>query len=533
MSERAAYDPQAFGGDLEGLPFPEDFLWGGATADFQYEGGFGEGGRGLLSHDFETGGDVTTPRRVSLRLADGSRGFVTSEEALPEGSEPALYDNVYYPSHKAVDFYHHHGRDIELMGELGFNVFRFSVCWSRIFPTGLEEEPNEEGLAFYDHVIDELAEVGIEPLITICHDEIPAALAAKCDGWAGRETIDAYVRYARTLLERWKGKCRLWLTFNEINILCGYPMIGTREQDDQTIYQAKHHMMVASAIVTKLAHEVDSRNLVGTMYASSELYPRDCRPENVFETLRVKRETLFFIDVMAKGAYPNYADDLLARRDVALEMEPDDVRTLAEGTLDFVSFSYYRSNVCGVGSELRRHGILGAENNPHLETTSWGWAVDALGLRILLNELYDRYQKPLFVIENGLGAIDVREPDGSVHDPYRMRYLADHLREMKKAVLIDRIPVIGYTMWGSTDLVSLSTGEMKKRYGFIYVDMDDEGKGTLERSKKDSFRWMQKVIEGNGAYLPSDMETLDDDIEEVEGEFALGNDDDLDLGTDN
>ncbi len=520
MSERAVYDPKAFGGDLEGLPFPEDFLWGGATADFQFEGGFGEGGRGLLSHDFETGGDVNTPRRVSLRLADGSRGFVTSEDALPEGSEPALFDDVYYPSHKAVDFYHHHSRDIELMGELGFNVFRFSVCWSRIFPTGLEEEPNEEGLAFYDHVIDELAEAGIEPLITICHDEIPAALAEKYDGWAGREVIDAYVRYAKTLLLRWKGKCRLWLTFNEINVVLGYPMIGTRKQDDQTIYQAKHHMMVASALVTKLAHEIDPRNLMGTMYASSELYARDCKPENVFERMRVRRETLFFSDVMVRGAYPNYAHDLLARRGVELAKEPGDDEILAEGVLDFVSFSYYRSNIVGVGSELRRHGVLGLEPNPYLESTPWGWPVDPLGLRYLLNELYDRYQKPLFVIENGIGAIDVREEDGSVHDPYRMRYLADHLREMKKAVLIDRIPVIGYTMWGSTDLVSLSTGEMKKRYGFIYVDMDDEGKGTLERSKKDSFFWMQKVLEANGAYLSPDMETLEKDVARLEGEFA-------------
>ncbi len=520
MSERAVYDPKAFGGDLEGQPFPEDFLWGGATADFQFEGGFGEGGRGLLSHDFETGGDVHTPRRVSLRLADGSRGFVTSEDALPEGSEPALFDDVYYPSHKAVDFYHHHSRDIELMGELGFNVFRFSVCWSRIFPTGLEEEPNEEGLAFYDHVINELAEEGIEPLITICHDEIPAALAEKYDGWAGREVIDAYVRYAKTLLLRWKGKCRLWLTFNEINILTGYPMLGVREADDQTIYQAKHHMMVASALVTKLAHEIDPENLMGTMYASSEIYPRDCKPENVFATMQLKRQTLFFIDVMARGAYPNYAHDLLAERDVELVKEPGDDEVLAEGALDFVSFSYYRSNTAGVGTETRRHGVLGAEPNPYLEVTPWGWAVDPLGLRIVLNEFYDRYQKPLFVIENGIGAIDMREEDGSVHDPYRMRYLSDHLREMKKAILIDHIPVLGYTMWGSTDLVSLSTGEMKKRYGFIYVDMDDEGKGTLARSKKDSFFWMQKVLEANGAYLSADMETLEKDVAGLETEFA-------------
>jgi len=481
--------------------FPDNFLWGGATSDFQFEGGFGEGGRGLSSHDFETDGAKDQPRRISLRLADGTRGFVNNRESLPDGAEAQLYDDIYYPSHKAVDFYHHYKEDIALMGELGFNVFRFSVCWSRVFPTGDETQPNEEGLAFYDAVIDELEAHGMEPLITICHDELPQHLAETYDGWNSRHVIDCYLRFARVLLERYRNRCRYWLTFNEINAVGGYMQTGTHKQTGQDLYQAKHHMMVASARCVKMAHEISPDFQMGAMYALSAMYPATCDPRDVQLAYWTRRESLYFIDVMARGAYPSYARDLLARRDVTLRIEPGDEEILREGTLDFVSFSYYRSNIIREGCSLRYAGVIGGDANPYLETTPWGWPVDPLGLRITLNEIYDRYQKPLFVVENGMGAIDEKLPDGTVDDSYRIEYLSDHLGAIRDAITIDGVPVLGYTMWGAIDLVSLSTGEMKKRYGFIYVDMDDKGNGTLERSKKKSFDWMRQVIATNGEDL--------------------------------
>lgn len=482
--------------------FTKGFLWGGATADFQYEGGFNEGGKGLSTHDFETDGSLEKPRMITLELADGTRGEVPTRESFPDGAEAKIYDDQYYPSHKAVDFYHHYKEDIALMGEMGFNVFRFSICWPRIFPTGDELEPNEEGLKFYDDVITELEKYNIQPLITICHDELPDHLARKYDGWSSRHVIDCYVRYATTVLERYKGRCKYWLTFNEINAVNGYAQIGTHKQDEQTVYQAKHHMFVASAKVVKIAHEIDPENMVGTMYALSQMYPKTCDPQDIMASYMKRRNNLWFIDIMARGYYPNFTDQFFEERGVKLAKEPGDDEILREGTLDMVTFSYYRSMTISKDTKLTwAMGLLGGDPNPYLESTKWGWPIDPIGLRYTLNELYDRYQKPLFVVENGLGEIDVKEADGTVNDDYRIKYLAQHFEEMKKAVNIDKVPVLGYTMWGNTDLVSLSTGEMKKRYGFVYVDLDDKGNGTGERSKKKSFEWMKKVCHTNGKDL--------------------------------
>jgi len=362
-------------------------------------------------------------------------------------------------------------------------------------------EPNEEGLAFYDAVIDELEANGMEPLITICHDELPQHLAVTYDGWNSRHVIDCYLRFARTLLERYRDRCRYWLTFNEINAVGGYMQTGTHKQTNQDLYQAKHHMMVASALCVKMAHEINPNFMMGAMYALSAMYPATCDPHDVQLAYWTRRESLYFIDIMARGAYPNYAADLLARRGVELEMEPTDEKILREGTLDFVSFSYYRSNIIREGCNMRYAGVIGGDPNPYLEITPWGWPVDPLGLRITLNEIYDRYQKPLFVVENGMGAVDELTPEGTVEDDYRIEYLSDHLGAIRDAITTDGVPVLGYTMWGAIDLVSLSTGEMKKRYGFIYVDMDDKGNGTLARSKKKSFGWMQHVIATNGEDL--------------------------------
>lgn len=483
--------------------FPEDFLWGGATADFQYEGGFNEGGRGLCSQDYVTAGSVDKKRQITLTLKDGTRGSVNSLESLPEGSVPTIYEDVYYPSIKAVDFYHRYKEDIALMAEMGFNIFRFSVCWPRIYPTGLEDTPNKEGLDFYEKVIEECLNKGIQPLITICHDELPDVLAKQYDGWNNRITIDAYVKYARTLFEAYKGKVKYWLTFNELNAIHGYAKIGVHTMSPQVYYQSQHHMFVASSKAIQIGHEIMPDAMFGAMFAMSEMYPATCKPEDVFARYTHRRESLFFIDVMARGKYPNYAQEIFDRKGVKLQIEEGDLELLEKYPLDYVSFSYYRSSTITHEhfTTMDPMGIMGGEPNPYLPSTPWGWPIDPLGLRFCLNELYDRYQKPLFVIENGLGAIDKIDEDGKIHDDYRIQYLNDHFKAMLDAITIDRVPCFGYTMWAPIDLVSLGTGEMKKRYGFVYVDMDDEGKGTLERMKKDSFYWMKEMISSRGQNL--------------------------------
>lgn len=482
---------------------PKGFLWGGATADFQYEGGFDEGGRGLLSHDYETGGSQENPRHHTMQMPDGSiinpRSSFFYADPVPKEAQPVFLEDEYYPSHRAVDFYHHYKEDIALMAGMGFNVFRFSICWSRIFPTGEEETPNEEGLAFYDDVINEMAKYGMEPLITICHDELPMHLALKYDGWSSRHVIDCYVKYCKTLFERYGDRCRYWLTFNEINAVRGFDPCGTRQSEGQDRYQAAHHMFVASARAVKLGHEMMPNSQFGAMYAMSELYPATCKPEDVFHRLQERRENWYFIDIMGRGYYPRYAKEIWRRRGVKeIVFADDDEELLREGQLDFISFSYYRSNTTKAGDDWFN---VGGSTNPYLKETPWGWPVDPLGLRHVMNEIYDRIQKPIFIVENGMGAIDELDENGIVQDDYRIDYLRDHLQAMADAITIDGVECLGYTMWGPVDLVSLSTGEMKKRYGFIYVDMDDKGNGSLKRTPKKSYAWMKEIIASNGAKL--------------------------------
>ena len=485
------------------MGLPKDFLWGGATADFQYEGGFNEGGRGILSHDYETDGNNETPRHHTMKMPDGSFIYPRSSffyaDEVPEEAEPVFVKGQYYPSHKAVDFYHHYKEDIALMAEMGFNTFRFSICWSRIFPTGEEEKPNTEGLKFYHDVIDEMARYHMEPLITICHDELPMNLALKYDGWSSRKVIDCYLKYCKVLFEEYGDKCRYWLTFNEINAVRGFGPCGTRKSDGTVRYQAAHHMFVASAKAVILGHQMMPGSMFGAMYAMSEIYPATCKPEDVFAHMQMRRENWYFIDIMARGYYPSYARDLLSRRGCDhIDMKEEDEDLLKNGQLDFVSFSYYRSTTVKDGDPSFN---VGGSPNPYLKSTDWGWPVDPLGLRYCMNEIYDRIQKPIFIVENGLGAIDQPDENGYVEDDYRIEYLRDHLKNMIDAITIDGVPCLGYTMWGPIDLVSLSTGEMKKRYGFVYVDMDDKGNGTLKRTKKKSFEWYKKVIASNGEDL--------------------------------
>lgn len=481
---------------------PEEFLWGGATADFQYEGGFNEGGRGLLSHDYETDGSQENPRHHTMKMPDGSiiepRSSFFYADPVPPEAKPVFLEDSYYPSHKAVDFYHRYKEDIALMAGMGFKVFRFSICWSRIYPTG-QGQPNEEGLKFYDDVINELDKYGIQPLITICHDELPMELALKYNGWSSRYVIDCYVEYCKTLFKRYGHKCKYWLTFNEINAVRGFGPCGTRDSDGKERYQADHHMFVASAKAVKLGHEMMPGSMFGAMYAMSEIYPATCKPEDMFHHLQQRRENWYFIDTMARGYYHPYAKKVWQNHGFdSLDITKEDKEILFAGQLDYVSFSYYRSNITQAGDPWFN---VGGSPNPYLPTTPWGWPIDPLGLRYCMNEIYDRIQKPIFIVENGMGAIDEADENGYVEDDYRIEYLDDHLSAMADAINIDGVDCLGYTMWGPIDLVSLSTGEMKKRYGFIYVDMDDKGNGTLNRTKKKSYYWMKKVIETNGDSL--------------------------------
>ena len=486
--------------------FPNDFLIGGATADFQYEGGYDEGGRGISTHDYETNGSPEHPRHHTMKLPDGTiispKSSFLDAENVPMNAEPVFLENQYYPSHKAVDFYHHYKEDIKLMAEMGFNVYRFSIAWSRIFPSGEEKQPNLEGLKFYDNVLTELEKYGIQPLITICHDELPINLALKYDGFNSRKVIDLYVKYAKTLFEYFGARCKYWLTFNEINAVRGFGPTGVHASTGLNRYQAAHNMFVASARVVELGHKMIPNSQFGAMFALSTCYPRTCKPEDMLATQQELRENWYFVDTMGRGYYPRFADEILQHHGVSgldqIKMEPNDKEILKNGQLDFIAFSYYRSNTFKAGDKWFN---VGGSDNPYLEKTPWGWGVDPLGLRYTMNMIYDRIQKPIFIVENGMGAIDEPNKDGYVEDDYRIDYLKKHLSAMADAINIDKIPCIGYTMWAPIDLVSLSTGEMKKRYGFIYVDMDDLGNGSLKRIPKKSFAWMKKLIASQGNIL--------------------------------
>lgn len=411
------------------MKLKDTFLWGGATASFQFEGGYQEGGKGLSTHDYETDGTQINPRGITYRNADGSKGkaasFFKGAQSIPQDAEICLEEDEYYPSHEAVDFYHHYKEDIALMAGMNYNVFRFSISWPRIFPTGLETVPNEEGLAFYEKVIDEMEKYGMQPLITICHDEMPAVLAKQNNGWYSRNTIEAYLKLCEVLFDRFGNRCKYWLTFNEINAVKGYASCGLKESEDSMHYQAVHNMFVASALAVKMGHEKMEDPMFGAMYALSEVYPATCDPQDVFKAMQARRESLFFADVMARGYYPNYSHELLQRRNTSIQISQEDEQILKEGCLDFISFSYYRSAIVSKEDSL---GVLYQKANPYLPLTNWGWPIDPLGLRYCLNELYDRYQKPLFIVENGLGQNDTLEKDGSIQDDYRIDYLKKHLQ---------------------------------------------------------------------------------------------------------
>jgi 6-phospho-beta-glucosidase len=475
--------------------FAENFLWGGAVAANQCEGAWNEGGKGVSASDVCTGGSHARSKRITRTI------------------EP----DTFYPSHEAIDFYHHYKEDIALFAEMGFKVFRFSIAWTRIFPTGMEAEPNEAGLEFYDRVIDECLSHNIEPLVTISHYEMPFALTEKYNGWSSRECIDLYVKYAKTLFTRYKGRVKYWLTFNEINSgtmpMGGFLSLGilnegttdfTNQVDKpQLRFQGLHHQFVASALAVKAGHEIDPDCKIGCMIVQITTYPLTCNPDDILEAQQQNQILNQFCgDVQVRGEYSYFMKRYFKDHQIEVAMEPGDLDILKEGCVDYYTFSYYMSN-CATTSkdETQTSGnIMGGAKNPYLEASDWGWQIDPKGLRYTLNELYGRYKIPLMVVENGLGAYDKIEEDGTIQDDYRIDYLRKHIEQMEEAVA-DGVDLMGYTPWGCIDLVSASTGEMAKRYGFIYVEKYDDGSGDLSRRKKKSFDWYKKVIETNGEVL--------------------------------
>ncbi len=468
------------------MKFSDGFLWGGAVAANQCEGAYNEDGKGLSTQD-------VTPH--------GIKGPVTKEPTP---------DNMKL---MGIDFYHRYKDDIKLFAEMGFKVFRTSIAWSRIFPNGDEKEPNEKGLQFYDDLFDELLKYGIEPLVTISHYETPLNLSVKYDGWINREMISFYERYVRTIFKRYGKKVKYWLTFNEINSVLHEPFLSGGIYTDksqlkkQDLYQAVHHELVASALATKIGHELMPDSKIGCMILSMPTYALTSNPDDVIATMKADHMNTFFGDMHVRGQYPGYMKRYFKENDIQIKMVDGDEELLKNHTVDFVSFSYYMS-VCEAADHTKTQAgegnLMGGVTNPYLKKSEWGWAIDPQGIRFVLNQFYDRWQKPLFIVENGLGAIDelVTQPDGTktVLDDYRINYLRDHLIQVREAIE-DGVPVMGYTSWGCIDLVSASTAELKKRYGFIYVDRNDDGTGTLNRYKKKSFEWYKNVIASNGENL--------------------------------
>lgn len=476
------------------MSLPNNFLWGGAVAAHQLEGGWQEGGRGPSVSDVMTGGSYSVARKITDGVIEGE----------------------WYPNHKGIDFYHTYKEDIKLFAELGFKCFRTSISWSRIFPNGDETEPCEAGLQFYDDLFDELLKYHIEPVITLSHFEMPYYLAKEYGGWINRKLIDFFVHYAVTVMERYKNKVKYWMTFNEINNqsntdtdIFGWTNSGIRfsEFDDpkKALYQAAHHELVASALVVKKGHEINPDFKIGCMCSFVPFYPYSCNPDDVMLSVESMHERYYFTDVHCRGHYPAYAKKQWEREGNAPIMQPEDEQILQEGKVDYLGFSYYMSNTVKADVNEINSGLNGGNAhsvaNPYVKASEWGWNIDPIGLRYTLSVLYERYEIPLFIVENGFGAIDKLEEDKSCDDSYRIEYFKNHIIEMKKAVEIDGVDLIGYTPWGCIDVVSFGTGELRKRYGFIYVDLNDDGTGTGKRYKKKSFEWYQKVVASNGEEL--------------------------------
>ena len=478
-----------------GYKLPENFLWGGAVAAHQIEGAWNVDGKGMSIVDVMTGGTKDKMRKITDGVIEGE----------------------FYPNHEATDFYHHYKEDVALLAEMGFKCFRTSIAWTRIFPNGDEETPNEAGLKFYDNLFDELLKYRIEPVITLSHFEMPYHLAESYGGWINRKVIDCYVKFALTVMERYKNKVKYWITFNEINNqsntstdIFGWTNSGIKFSDYQNpreaMFQAAHHEFLASALVVKKGHEINPEFKIGGMCGWVPIYPYSCNPEDVMTAVEEMHERYYFMDVHVRGHYPAYAKAMWKKDNVNIQMEEGDEKILSEGKIDYVGISYYMSSAVKADAEndissSSDGSTLKTVKNPYVKASDWGWQIDPVGLRYSLATLYERYELPIFIIENGFGAIDILDENKNCDDSYRIEYLKAHIEEMKKAMEFDGVEVMGYTPWGCIDVVSFTTGELRKRYGFIYVDKNDDGTGTGKRYKKKSFEWYKNVIKTNGEEL--------------------------------
>ena len=479
----------------------KDFLWGGALAANQREGAWDVDGKGWSVEDVLTykpnTGNKDYKKHVAISLA-------AIKEAI------ATADCTYYPKRRGIDFYHHYKEDLALFKEMGFKVLRVSIAWTRLYPTGEELQPNEEGLKFYDELFKEMKRLDIEPLVTLHHYEMPLSLALKYNGWHDRRVIDLAVRFAETCFKHYGKYVKYWLTFNEVDSIFRHPFTTaglipdycTEKSEEAYCYQALHHQFVAAAKSAELCHKMIPGAMIGCMLTKLMTYPRTCAPEDVYLTQKRNLKNMFTSDVMMFGEYPRMILKELENKGIKIEMQPGDLELIKNNTCDYMSFSYYMSMTESADPNAERtpgNTVLGVKN-PYLASSDWGWQIDPEGLRISMIELYDRYKKPLFIVENGIGAVDKVEEDGSIHDGYRIDYFRRHFREMIKAV-DEGVDLLGYTSWGPIDIISASSNQMSKRYGFIYVDQDDIGNGTLKRIKKDSFNWYRKVIASNGEDL--------------------------------
>ncbi|MDN5371604.1 MAG: 6-phospho-beta-glucosidase [Carnobacterium sp.] len=477
--------------------FPKGFLWGGALAAHQFEGGWNQDGKGPSVADVMTAGAAGKPREIT--------------ETVEEGK--------FYPNHEAIDFYNRYKEDVALFAEMGLNSLRTSINWTRIFPKGDEAEPNEAGLQFYDDLFDELLKNSIEPVITLTHFEMPLHLAQNYGGFRNRKVVDFFVKFAEVVFDRYKNKVKYWMTFNEINNMMDYTnpiflwtnvgvQVEEGENAKEVMYTAAHHVLLASALSVKIGREINPDFQIGAMVSHVPVYPLTAHPEDVMLAEESMHLRYFFPDVQVRGYYPNYTLKEFELDGLNIPIQEEDAEILTQGKVDYLGFSYYMSNVVDHKDEnnddeaANVHGKIPHQvDNPYLKASDWGWTIDPVGLRYTLNRFWDRYQIPLFIVENGFGAIDTVEEDGSIHDEARISYLREHIKQMGIAIDHDGVELMGYTPWGIIDIVSFTTGEMKKRYGMIYVDRDNEGNGTMERSKKDSFDWYKKVIESNGKDL--------------------------------
>ncbi|MGN1382922.1 MAG: 6-phospho-beta-glucosidase [Eubacterium sp.] len=478
----------------------EHFLWGGAAAAHQLEGAWNEDGKGVSIADVMTAGSSGVGRRITDGVLPGEL----------------------YPNHEAIDFYHRYKENIALFAEMGFRCFRTSIAWTRIFPTGEEEEPNEKGLAFYDSLFDTLLSYGIEPVITLSHFEMPYALVKKYGGWRDERLIGLFVRFAKTCFTRYRGKVHYWMTFNEINNQAEFehdwgPFTNSgllfRDGDDreELVYIAAKNELLASALAVQAGHEVDPSNQIGCMIAMTPIYPASCDPEDILEAQTGMHRRFWYADVQCRGRVPAYVKAYIRRRHFRMSFSAEEEHILQAGCVDYVGLSYYmsfavqgrkgRETLPGGWTDYRYVESRVQADNPYIRVSDWGWPIDPAGLHFGMSWLYDRYEKPLFIVENGLGAYDKKSEDGMIHDTYRIDYLRAHIRAMEESATLDGVPVIGYAAWGCIDLVSAGTGEMDKRYGFIYVDKDNLGRGDLHREKKESFDWYKRVIASNGKML--------------------------------